>query len=258
MKGHFIKNDISFELVTKDQTQIQGSHVSGFLKIKNNQKELALIQKPSVALSLGDFKSVYSKKENAFEEEQCQIFLEELKLLPAEEKEFPFQFLLDENCLITDKKQSYFLNYGEKGLGNNLQLTITPHEIFLKVSELIQNFLRFKLKEHRPYKKGKKTGVEFKYLPPGSRDLANIESFILGQRLDKDNLEWQLLFNIKKLNLTQPLAPAEKQIKTFELTLLQKDIVMGTDRLGGILLNHDFVVKKLEEILSQVRIKGLA
>lgn len=258
MKGHFVNNGTSFELVTNDETQIQGSKIVGTLKIKNQKDLKIIIVAPFVTLIQATFKDVYAKKEESFKDVESIKLADQVELIPQQEIIFPFEINLDENCLITDKKQSHFLKYGQDAINTHLQLTITPHEIFLKISELIQNFHRFKLKEFKSYKKGKKTGVEFKYASPMTRDFAGVDSFLLVQTLDSQNLELDCTFNIRKLNLSMPQAPAEKQVKNVELKLPRSNLSFGKDQKGSPLLNQDFILKNLEEAISQVKIKGLA
>ncbi len=257
MKGHFIKNGVSFLLNTKDETQIQGSKLEAVLTIGNEQEHEIKIEGLFVSLNTANFKAVYGKKENAFEQIQI-IKFENTSIKSHQEVKYDIEFILEENCLITDKKQSHFLKYGNEENSDHLQLTIIPHDIFIKISELIQNFHRFKLKEFRPHKVGKKTGVEFKYSPPASRDLACVDSFLLVQRLEQESLELECTFNIRKLNLALPHAPAELQVKTMQLKLPQKNLSLGKDRQGVPMLNQDFILKNLDEAISSIKMKGLA
>ncbi len=251
MKGNFNQSDLFWEIETKGEQWEQGSLVAGTLSVTNLGSKTAKISAGSVHLATADFKKVFAGSASAFTINQKVEFPANLNLKSNQKESLPFEFRLDINAAISDKKSSYYLTYGNVGEQKHLQVMVTPKNIFLKVVELLENFYRFKCVETKAIK----NGVEFKFKAPVSKELASVTGLSLMQKLDENSLCLDFTFDINKIDLLMSAnasKPAtKKEIKEFSLKLAPKEYLYTKD-----ILNQEFLLKKIEEIIAQVKIKG--
>jgi hypothetical protein len=190
---------------------------------------------------------VQSRSEGALKPSQKIAFAEQ-ELLAGNELTLPFSFALGPNAAITDKKASFYLCYGNGFTEAQLQVKVEPKELFQKVTGLLDTFHRFKLKEYKANKKG----VEFKFLPPTSREMANIDSLQLTYFMDGETLGMLFEFQVKKLDTTSITTKLNKEAVTIERLLPAKDYSLGKG-----MINQDKLLKTLEEVLSEVKMKAV-
>ena len=151
------------------------------------------------------------------------------------------------NCAVTDKKTSIYLGYGVGGTEANLQLKIEPRLIFTEVTKLMETFQRFKFKDIKAVKEG----VEFKFLPPTSRDWAHAESLLLTLSMNGENLEMDFLFNVKTIDTKSITTALAKETRQFKKTLTPREYTFGKG-----MPNQDGIMKVLDSALAEVKSKG--
>ena len=169
MKGSFFAQSLEWKIETQGESWSQGEMIKGTLSVTNHGTAEQSLDNAGVALAYADVKKVHSRDEGALKFESSQTFT--TPIAPAQTLELPFEFKLSENSPISDKKSSYFISYGKNLKESHLQLMVKPQAMFLKITELLDNFHRFKTKEV----KTTKAGIEFKIDAPSSREFANVE-----------------------------------------------------------------------------------
>jgi hypothetical protein len=247
MKGSFFNNSLEWQIEVEGESWQQGALLKGQLKVKNHGGQKAELTDAGIGLAHAEIKKVHARKENALKLEQ-KLTLTDPCLDPGAMLEFPFEFKLDENCPVTDKKASYYLTYGRGHQENHLQLKLLPRETFQKLVSLLDTFFRFKLKEY----KTAKAGVEYKLLPPTSRDMANIESLSVTLCMAGENLKSEWVFQVKKLDTSGVTTKLNK-----ESLKLVREFTPRQYSLGPGMLNQEVLLKAIEEVLGEVKMKAV-
>lgn len=246
MKGTFFNKPLEWNLETKGESWKQGDSIQGTLKVKNHGPEAINLNDTGVGLCYADIKKVQSRAENSLKAEQEMKF--EGELSSGEEKSLDFQFTLSSNGPVSDKKTSHYLSYGRNLTESQLQLKVEPMALYSKILGLMDTFHRFKLKDFKNTKKG----VEFKLIPPTSRDMANLESLLLIFGLSDKNLDMTYDFQVKKLDTSAPTTKINKESVTVKRSLPPKEY-----SFGGDMINQDQLLKSIGEVLSEVKLKAV-
>ena len=246
MKGTFFSKPLEWNIETTGESWQQGDTLKGVLKVKNHGTEKVNLADAGVALAYAEIKKVHSRADGALKPEVKESFKDELNA--GESAEISFSFPISSNSPVTDKKASYYLGFGKNFSESNLQVKVEPKALFMKVIGLMDTFQRFKLKEF----KGTKKGVEFKLIPPTSRDMANIESLLLTFSMDGENLHMKYDFHVKKLDHSSVTTKINKESATFEKILTPKEYSLGRD-----MINQDSLLKSVESVLSDIKIKAV-
>ncbi len=246
MKGTFFSKPLEWNIETTGESWQQGDTLKGVLKVKNHSTEKVNLADAGVALAYAEIKKVHSRADGALKPEVKESFKDELN--GGESAEISFSFPISPNSPVTDKKASYYLGFGKNYSESNLQVKVEPKALFMKVIGLMDTFQRFKLKEF----KGTKKGVEFKLIPPTSRDMANIESLLLTFSMDGENLHMKYDFQVKKLDHSSVTTKINKESATFEKILTPKEYSIGRD-----MINQDSLLKSVESVLSDIKIKAV-
>ena len=247
MKGTFFNKPLEWNIETQGESWTQGSPISGRLTVKNHGTEKIDLTGSGVALAWAEIKKVHTRTQGALKFESQQI-LEQPILAPGEMTSIDFTLTLPANCPVTDKKASYFLAYGKSCEENHLQLKVEPRVLFTKIAGLLDTFHRFKLKEV----KSAKAGVEFKLLPPTARDMANLDGLSLVFAVDQDTLMLNFEFQVKKLDTSSITTKVSKEVVKIQKTLTPKEYSLGKE-----MINQDGILKSLEEVLREVKIKSV-
>lgn len=247
MKGTFFNKPLEWNIETTGESWRQGDELKGFLKVKNHGTEKIPLNDSGVGLALAEIKKVQSRIEGALKP-SVKISFENQELLAGKEIVLPFSFSLGSNAAITDKKASFYLCYGNGFTEAQLQVKVEPKELFQKVTGLLDTFYRFKLKEYKANKKG----VEFKFLPPSSREMANIDSLQLTYFMEEENLGMRFEFQVKKLDTSSVTTKLNKETVVIERILPSKDYSFGRG-----MINQDKLLKTLEEVIGEVKIKAV-
>lgn len=247
MKGTFFSKPLEWNIQTIGETWQQGEMLKGILWVKNHGNQNESLIETGVVLAHADIKKIHSRTEGALKTESKATF-KEIELLPGEEAKIEFSFLIGPNGAVTDKKASYYLGFGKKYSESQLQVKVIPKELYTKIVSLLDTFHRFKLKEYKATKKG----VEFKLLPPTSREMANIESVFLIFSMVNDDLMIQYNFQVKKLDTSSITTKINKESITLEQMLSPKEYSLGRD-----MINQDQLLRSLESVISEVKLKSV-
>ena len=244
MKGSFFGQSLEWKIETLAESWSQGEAVKGILTVTNHGSSEVSLNDMGVALAYADVKKVHARDEGALKFEASEIF--STTIAPKATANLNFDFKLSENSPISDKKSSYFLAYGNSCKESHLQLNVKPQAMFLKITELLDNFHRFKTKEV----KTTKAGIEFKIDAPSSREFANVEKLLLVTRLDGEDLVMDFEFDVKKLDHSSIT------------TKLGKEKVKASQRLtprqysfGKGMINQDGILKAFQTVLDEVKLK---
>ena len=246
MKGAFFQKPLEWSIETADESWQQGGKVRGTLRVKNHGTDPVKLASAGAGLAYADIKKVHAKTEGVLRPSPFLHF-DSQDLAPGETKELPFDLELPANCPVSDKKATYFLTYGQGATENHLQLNITPRILFNKLVGLLDTFHRFKLKEF----KGTKNGVEFKLIPPTSRDMANLESLLLGFEMEGEVLNLTFEFQVKKLDTSGVTNAIKKETAKLKRSLPPKEYSLGRD-----MINQDALLKMFEGVIGEVKIKN--
>ncbi|MBL7664547.1 MAG: hypothetical protein JNM93_05395 [Bacteriovoracaceae bacterium] len=256
MKGTLFLKPLEWQLMIEGEAWSQGQLLKGTLTVKNHGTTEVKLKDLGLSLIFADLKKVRQNSGEKFKAEQNVLFDKSQKVAPKATAELAWTIQLDKNCPITDKKSSYYLQYGhdDKQTGAYLQLIVNPQNIFLKLSELLDVFFRFKVKE----KKCSKTGVEFKLVPPDAKDFLGMDDCSIIMNLDdKNNLNLEYFFTLKKLDYTSNAGVGLKSMgltksnMEFKQSFTPKEYLLLKDAL-----NQDFLLKKIPEVLNQVKTKS--
>lgn len=245
MKGTFFSNSLEWKIETQGEAWSQGDIIKGTLSVTNHGATAQNIEEAGVALAYAEIKKVHARDEAALKFENSSKFsLKELAQGTSET--LNFEFKLSDNSSITDKKNSYFLSYGKNHKESHLQLNVKPQAMFLKITELLDNFHRFKTKEV----KTTKNGIEFKIDSPDSREFANVEKLLLTTRFDGENLVMDFEFEVKKLDHSSITTKIGKEKIKNSQTLTPKQYSFGKG-----MINQDGILKTFQTVLEQVKLK---
>jgi len=247
MKGTSFNKPFEWNIETKGETWHQGAFIEGILNVKNHGTEKISLLNSGVALAYAEIKKVHARSEGVFRPEVSQSF-EKVELLPAETLELNFKLKLPENCPVSDKKASYYLIYGRDFLESNLQMRVDPLPLFGKVIGLLDTFHRFKLKEY----KTTKNGVEYKLLPPTSREMANVDSLAIVFALKDEQLLVNYEFQVKKIDTTTSMNKIVKASIKSSRSLAPKEYSLGRD-----MINQDQLLKSIQSVLDEVKLNNI-
>jgi hypothetical protein len=247
MKGTSFNKPLEWNIETIGESWHQGDSLKGTVRVKNHGPEEVSLLDAGVGLSFADIKKVQTRTEGALKTESVQAF--PAREVPAGgETSMEFSFDFSPNGPVTDKKSSYYLCYGKNFNESQLQLKVVPKDLYLKIVSLLDTFHRFKLKDYKTSKKG----VEFKLTPPTARDMANIEGLLLTFSMEEEKLSMKFDFQVKRLATSSVTTKINKETVILEKTLPPKEYSLGRD-----MLNQDQLLKNIEQVLSEVKLKAL-
>jgi hypothetical protein len=242
---------LELSLETNGENWVQGSVLSGTLKIKNSGTETESLKDFKVGLAYAEIKKVHAKASNCFKIKNSQELSKD-SIEASSSFEYLFEFKFDPNITVTDKKGSYHLLYGALDNPFHLQVSVLPQPLFLEVMKLFETFFRFKLKEF----KGTQRGVDFILIPPTAREFVQVDSLTVSPLLEGENLNIDFTFALKKIDLVAASTGGgnkmTKETKSISKTLTPKEYLMGKTHL-----DQDKLLKMIESVLSEVKIKPL-
>jgi hypothetical protein len=247
MKGTFFNKPIEWNIETSAESWTQGSKIEGTLRVKNHGLDAIDLKDAGVGLAHADIKKVHAKSPGALKIEVKNLFSEQ-SLLPGANLALPFSLEIPANAPVSDKKGSFFLTYGRNLEETHLQLNVGPRVLFAKLIGLMDTFQRFKLKDYKSVKQG----VEYKLIPPTSRDMANIETLLMTFSMEQENLKLIFDFQVKKLDTSGPTNKINKENVRIEKILSPKEYSLGKD-----MINQDVLLKNFESVLGEVKLKAV-
>ena len=247
MKGTFFNKPLEWNIETEKESWSQGAEVKGVLRLKNHGLESVDLSGAGVAIAHADIKKVHARTVGAMKFDAKETF-PQTEIKTGETIELPFSLTLPANCPVTDKKSSYYLTYGRNHSENHLMMKIEPKPLFGKVIGLLDTFHRFKLKEF----KASKNGVEYKLIPPTSRDMANLDSLNLIFSMQNENLHMDYDFQVRKLDTAGVTTKINKTGVRISKTLSPKEFSLGQD-----MINQDTLLKSIESVINEVKLKSV-
>ncbi|MFP5384936.1 MAG: hypothetical protein ACLGHN_02570 [Bacteriovoracia bacterium] len=247
MKGTAFNKPLEWNIETLGESWHQGDSLKGTVRVKNHGAETVSLQDSGVGLSFAEIKKVQSRAEGALKTDSVQHFPVQ-EIVAGGEASMEFSFAFSSNGPVTDKKSSYYLCYGKNFNESQLQLKVVPKDLYLKIVGLLDTFHRFKLKDYKTSKKG----VEFKLTPPTARDMANIEGLLLTFSMQEESLSMKFDFQVKRLDTSSVTTKINKETVTLEKVLSPKEYSLGRD-----MLNQDQLLKNIEQVLSEVKMKAV-
>lgn len=251
MKGTVFLKPLEYSIEAKGEKWHQGDKLIGTLKIKNHSVSVVELPSVKVALCEGHYKKIKAKDAKGWKSITEIILAEKFTINPSEEKDYSFEFKLDENCTITDKNGSLYLAFFDKDEAiptGHIELVIEPKIIVKQILEIYENFLRFKVKE---IKSGKGV-IEVKLVPPTSRELSNVDGLLLSISEVEKNLALKYFFNFRILNIAGATMQSEKATKEVEQNFTSKQYLIYGDSV-----NQDFIIQSVQEVLNGVKTKML-
>ncbi len=251
MKGTIFLKPLEYNLEAVGERWRQGDKIKGTLKIKNHSAEKIELPHLAVALCEGNYKKIKAKDKNAWKSLTNITLAENLSLNGSEEKDYPFEFLLSQDCAITDKNGSLYLAFFDKDESvpsGHIELVIDPSLVISQVLEIFENFIRFKVAQI----KSTKGMVEVKLTPPSSRELSTIDSLVLNMSEIDKNLTMNYLFNMRVLDMTGGSMQAQKKTREIEQKFNSKQYL-----IYGQSLNQDFVIESINSVINEVKPKFL-
>lgn len=248
MKGAFFQKPLEWQIDVVGESWAQGDLLKGELRVRNLGDAPVDLASAGVRLSYADIKKVHARDDLAFKQEAQTLFAAGTTLAPQESRELPFQFVLPTNCPVTDKKASYYITYGLTALDSNLQVHVGPRKLFTEITKLLETFQRFKPKDI----KASKGAVEFKLVPPTSREYAHVEALHLEQSLEGDQLKLEFTFKVKILDPNSVTTKVAKDERHLTRVLTPREYSLGRD-----MINQDGILRALEDVLGQIKMKGL-
>lgn len=250
MKGTVFLKPLEYSLETVGEKWHQGDKLKGVLKIKNHSSEKIELPLLKVAICEGLYKKIKAKDAKGWSTILENTLSEGMTINPSEEKEYAFEFKLNENCSVTDKNGSLYLAFfdkDEKIPAGHIELVIEPKVVIQQILQILESFLRFKVKEI----KNVKGMVEVKLVPPTSRELSNVDGLLLSLSEVEKNLTMKYFFNLRVLNLAGTTMQSEKTTKEMEQKFTSKQYMIYDS------INQDFITASVQEILNGVKTKML-
>lgn len=242
MRGTFFLEGTEIILTTKEESWFQGDMVHTEIEIKGNPSEKGHY---NFGLYLCDLKKLKKKDAGCLKEAIETHSFSDLK------ESNQFNFKLSAKAPISDGATNLCLFVGDDKdplKGGLLQLTVHPWKPLTELLSLFENFERFKVKSI----KNKKDKLSITLIPPGSKELGNIEGLsLLVHRNPEDGLEFEFEFKIKKLTYDAGQVQAKTEKLKIKKSLGKKDIFSFGDAL-----NQDGLLNFFREVLKETPLIG--
>ena len=253
MKASIFLKPLEYNIEILGEKWQQGALVKGVVKVKNNGSEKTSISNLKIALCSGSYKKLKTKDAKTFEVIAESIFGKDTHFKNMEEKEFPWEFKLDENARITDKDGSLYIILKDQSDASVwpigiLELTIIPKIIITQFLEIFENFIRFKIAQIKYVKEM----IEVKMTPPKTRELAHVESLILRIKEVENTLSLDYQFNVSAIDMTTPTITTQKKCKQFARIHPAKEYLIYGDSI-----NQELLISSINAVVSEVKNKLL-
>ena len=242
MKSTYFRKPLEFSIEVDGENWKQGDDITGTIKVSSHSSESINFSEFGIFLCIGDQKKILKKDPKAI------TILDESILSSSEQK---FSFKLDENCQISQKSSGPYLIIGKKEElleGHHLALQVGASELVTSILEVIENFMRFKVKSLKP----KKGSLEAVITLPTTKDFIPITSFKINLKKKGEELLLNYDFKIKKVSFEGGATTTKDESKSFSTALTPKEYL-----IYGSSLNQDAIVKKVSEVLDEVKFKPI-
>lgn len=241
MKSTFFKNDLEFSIDIKGDNWKQGDTISGNVSISGKSNVSSEVEDYGLFLCNGNAKKIKAQDSKGL------AVIDELLFSSTGTNDFSFK--LDLNSSITEKSVGPYIVCAHKENlleGQHLIMQVTVSDKISKVIEVIENYLRFKVKGI----KSKKKDLEYTFKIPSTTEYRSISSFKLLTHFDENNLELKYIFKTKKVVFENGNTTTKDELKSFEYSLAPSDYLFHGDSV-----DQDKLVKHFNEVLDQVKLK---
>jgi len=246
MRSSIIESNLDWHLTIQGEQWMQGQAIQGELKIANKSDIVQTVLNPRLLIAYVDIKKFKSLDEKSFKEIHPILF-STVELAAKESKIFPWNYQLDLNSYITDKKHSLYILWGDlsKKIPASLMLSITPHQSIMKVLETWEVFFRFTKKDCISLKDN---SLEIKLSPPHSKEFATMECLKLKIKQSDKKLNIFATAELKKIKADTTGMSLVKSEKKHEVTWDEKQYLLMPGHL-----NQDFLQNEIKSLIAQVK-----
>lgn len=242
MKSTYFRKPLEFSIEVVGEKWSQGDKVTGTVSIKNHSDESIDLSDFGIFLCNGDLKKVQKSDPKGLEVMGESIFSTD---------EHSFEFVLDENCPTTQKSSGPYIVCAQKNellSGNLLALQVGPSAMIANILEVLENFMRFKVKSLKP----KKGLLEATIILPATKEYTSITSYKIQIKNLNNSLVLDNHFKIKKVSFEGGVTSTKDETKKICLELKPSEYL-----IYGSSLNQDFIVQKMNEVIDQVKLKPI-
>lgn len=251
MKATIFLKPLEYNIEVLGEKWHQGDKIKGSLRVKNHTEEKIELAHLIVSLCEGNYKKIKAKDKNAWKALSDKTLASNIMLRGPEDIEYSFDFVLPEDCLITDKGASLYLAFFDKDdnlPAGHIELVVEPKLVILEVLKIFENFLRFKVTQM----KSVKGMIEVKLNAPSGREFSTIDSLVLNIFEIEKTLTMNYLFNMRVLDMSSGSMQAQKKTKEINQVFNSKQYL-----IYGQSLNQDFILESINSVLSEVKPKFL-
>lgn len=251
MKGIFFEKPYEFNIEIEGESWSQGDKVKGNLVVRNHGSDQLDLSDLGVTLALTDIKKFKALNPKGIAVLESFTFEPGKTLSPEGRENLEFEFQLTEDCNITEKASSLYVNCGnikDPFVGGHLQLNVKPMKAINDFLEIFENFFKFKVKTI----KNKKGFIDVKLSAPDSKDFGAVEQLNLFMNMDGDQLNLKYLFKVKTLAYDGGNVTTKTEIKEFNQELAKRQYSSFGDSP-----NQDGIIEALSSIMEEIKSKKL-
>lgn len=251
MKGTFFQKPLELVLNIDGESWKQGDPISGNLNVFNRGAESISLKDFGVRLSFGETKKIKVKDPNSFANYNEQLFEGPTNISAGSEVSLSFNFPLAKNAPISEKYKSLYLLCGhidnpfENGI---LELSILPCEVITNLFQVFENLLRFKVKAL----KNKQDCIEATMVVPTSKEYTGVQQLKVLIRMVEDDLDIDFNFKLKKISFEGGIVSTKDKKLQVKKILTPKEYLIYGDAF-----NQDMVLKLLQEVIEEVKVKPI-
>jgi hypothetical protein len=243
MKSTFFNKPLEFSINIDGDNWKQGDTISGNVSISSHEGSDIDFANYGIFLCNGNAKKIKAGDPKGLEIVEKLIF--------AESESNDFSFSLDINSPITEKSTGPYIvcsKIDDLLQGQHLVMQVTANDNTSKIIEILENFLRFKVKSV----KSKKSDLEYTLKVPAAKEYSSISSFKLLINFESKTLNLKYQFKTKKIVFEAGNTTTKDELKTLNYTLEANDYLFY-----GESIDQDKMLKHFNEVLDQVKLRPL-
>ncbi len=246
MRSIFIQPPLELRLEVPGDSFMQGQEVPCTFSVKNHGSSPVLLERPTLLLSLGQFKKVKAKDQNAFETLTVGEVERGSEVPAGGELSFRHRFTLDRNSPITDKSVSPFILFGvssDPATLGQLLLTVAPHPEIRSVFDSLTTVFSF-VNKGETWKAGETIA---KLKAPDAKRFSMLEELNLSCKFDGDALLLTYSFTVKKFENVMVKVAVKRGKAEVSQRWERSDYIFGDG-----FVRQEFVEKMVDQALSVV------
>jgi len=237
MKGLSFQTGVEYKIHIDGESWPQGAPIT-----------MSLESKPAAPLTLilaeGVDKKVKAKTPDAFTA---------LEAFSSDDSSLQQTIILPLNARISDKSGSLYILYGKKDeplekLGQ-LRLNVVPHPHISDLIDVMTSHFRFALKTLSATKKSE---VEIKLDPSGSKEWASLEQLLLRTQITDSALEVVFQFHRNEVDPSKGTLATKSVKREFQRSWNLNEIVHDFNQR----LNKEVVTGAIENVIAEYRAAG--